>query len=254
MPWGQVDAVENSLNLCDWKLKWVGGKAKDLLVCWWVLRWMLSLVQCPRYTSFFPMLFSYPYPHEYGPFICPFIYYCKDFPELMPYLSKFYPLIKILNNFTMASSLELALENLSIQDRPNMRGSAKYFRVHENTLRRRWKGQTLSRRAATSLHRRKLTDAQEESLIGQNNTLIERGIPPTSRTVRNFAEGIIKGSVGKNWTSDFVKRHSARLKSLYLTNRNSKREKSEYAAFYKQYYDLVSNDPLISFISYNLIR
>lgn len=139
----------------------------------------------------------------------------------------------------MTSSLELALENLSIQDRPNMRGTAKKFGVQESTLRRRWKGQTLSRKAAASLHRRKLTDAQEESLIGQINKLTERGLPPTSRMVRNFAEEIIKSSVGKNWTSDFVKRHSTRLKSLYLKNIDSKRKKSEFAASYKQYYDLV---------------
>ena len=57
--------------------------------------------------------------------------------------------------------------------------------------------------------------------------------------VKNLAEEIIESPVDKNWTNDFVKQHSDRLKSLYLKNIDSKKKKFEHVAFYKQYYDLM---------------
>jgi hypothetical protein len=59
---------------------------------------------------------------------------------------------------------------------------------------------------------------QKRILIKQINRFTDRGIPPTSKMVKNFAKEIIGRKVGKNWVSDFVKRHSSKLKSLYLYN------------------------------------
>jgi len=92
---------------------------------------------------------------------------------------------------------------------------------------------------ANSECRQRLTIQQEEVLIGHINKLTDRGIPPTSRIVRNLAEEIVGSSVGKNWTGEFVKRHKKRLKSLYLRNIDNLRTKAEYAPMFKYFYDLV---------------
>ena len=139
----------------------------------------------------------------------------------------------------MAAALEAALENLTIQDVTNIRGTARNFGVVESTLRRRFKGQTVSRQEADSMYRQSLTDAQEETLIRQINILTDRGIPPRPTMVKNFAEEVIKDSVGKNWTTDFVRRHKDQLKSLYLKNLDKNRLQSEYLPIFKQFYDLV---------------
>ena len=74
----------------------------------------------------------------------------------------------------------------------------------------------------------------------QINRLTDRGIPPTTRMVRNFAEEIIQRPVGKNWVGEFVKRYDTKLKSIYLRNMDRDRMKSEYAPVFKYFYDLVS--------------
>jgi len=70
--------------------------------------------------------------------------------------------------------------------------------------------------------------------------LTARSIPPTSQIVKNLAEEIIGGKpVGKNWTSDFVKRYNGRLDSLYLRNIDNIRIQAEYLPIIKQFFDLV---------------
>ena len=64
-------------------------------------------------------------------------------------------------------------------------------------------------------------------------------MPPTARIVRNLAEEIIGGSVGKNWTGDFVKRHKNRLTSFYFCNLDRQRVKSEYVPLFEQFYNMV---------------
>jgi uncharacterized protein YjaZ len=57
--------------------------------------------------------------------------------------------------------------------------------------------------------------------------------------VKNFAEEMIGREVGKNWVSDFYKRHLSELKSLYLRNIENLRVKGEFRLIYKLFYDLV---------------
>src|ERR1700722_852271 len=97
-----------------------------------------------------------------------------------------------------------------------------------------------SRKDAICRTRQRLTIAQEEVLTTHINKLTDGGIPPTSQIVRNLAEEIAGDVVGKNWTSDFVRRHEDRLKSLYLRNIDNLRIKAEFAPLFKQFYDLVS--------------
>ena len=76
-------------------------------------------------------------------------------------------------------------------------------------------------------------------MIKHINSLTDRGIPPTNYIVRNLAEEMIGGPVGKNWTGDFVKGYKDRLISLYLYNIDSQRVKAEYALSFKYFYNLV---------------
>ena len=70
--------------------------------------------------------------------------------------------------------------------------------------------------------------------------LTKRHLPPTSTIVRNLGEEIIGWEVGKNWTSQFIRRHKDKLESLYLRNIDNMRTKAEYGPVFKQYFDLVS--------------
>ena len=76
-------------------------------------------------------------------------------------------------------------------------------------------------------------------LIDQINKLTQRSMPPTSRIVRNLAEEIIGGPVGKNWTALFVKRHKDRLKSRYLRNVDNPRVKADSVPNSAHFYSLV---------------
>ena len=121
------------------------------------------------------------------------------------------------------ASIDLAIADLNTKLTLNIRATARKFQLSESTLKRRWKGQTVSYQEAASIYHQRLTNAQEEALTHQINSLTDRGIPPTSPIVRNLVEEVISGPVGKNWTGQFVKRHKDRLKSLYLHNIDSQR-------------------------------
>ena len=108
-------------------------------------------------------------------------------------------------------SIDIALDDLKGQLKPNVLATAKKHGLVESTLRRRWKGQTVSIGHAILEYYQQLTSTQEEVLIGHINRLTDRGIPPTPRMVRNLAEEVINGPLRKNWTTAFVKRHKIRL-------------------------------------------
>ena len=80
-------------------------------------------------------------------------------------------------------SIDLALADLNAQLSPNIRATARKFNLVESTLRRRWKGQSMSRKDACSEYKQRLTNVQEEALISQINRLTDRNIPPTSRII-----------------------------------------------------------------------
>ena len=149
---------------------------------------------------------------------------------------------------TYDARLELAIADLAKQDKPNYMATAKKHEVARTTLRKRFLGERVSIHAAASKYRQRLTFVQEETLIKHINSLTDRGLPPTSRIVRNLAEEIIGGPVGKNWTGDFVKRYKNRLTSLHLRNIDSQRVRAEYAPSFKHFYDLVTPIWLFDYI------
>jgi hypothetical protein len=121
-----------------------------------------------------------------------------------------------MDNSTHDARIELAIADLESQDEPNYSATARKHSINRITLYRRYNKMQSSVRTANSEHRQRLTFAQEEVLIGHINKLTDRGIPPTPRIVRNLAEEIIQDNVGKNWTTEFIRRYRPRLKSLYL--------------------------------------
>ena len=155
----------------------------------------------------------------------------------------------IMSSFIHEARLGFALADLAMQTKPNFMSTAEKHGVSDTTLKRRFKGVQLSRHAATSEYRQCLTYVQEEALVGLINSLTDRGIPPTSRMVRNLAEEMIQRPVGKNWTGDLIKRHKNQLSSLYLRNIDSQLVEAEYEPLFKQFYDLV-----IDFFDYLLFE
>jgi hypothetical protein len=137
------------------------------------------------------------------------------------------------------SQMALALADLREQAKPNYAGTARKYGLKRVTLYDRATGKSMSHQAATSMYHQRLTNAQEDVLIDRINYLSNRGIPPTSQMVRNLAEEMIGDVVGKNWTGEFVRRHSDKLMSVYLRNIDRARQTAEYVPVFQQFYDLV---------------
>jgi len=135
--------------------------------------------------------------------------------------------------------IALALAEIGAENAPNY---AEYVRKHElvpSTLSRRHRGITTSRKEAISEHHQNLTTLQEQTVIDHINRLTDRNLPPTAQIVQNIAKEMVGRSIGKNWTSNFIKRHHRVLKSLYLRNIENQRVKAEYLLLFKYFYDIV---------------
>ena len=87
--------------------------------------------------------------------------------------------------------MKAALAEIELSKDPNYREIACRFNLTYTTLLWRAKGMTRSRAEFQSEINQNLNDAQERILIKQINRLTDRGIPPTSRMVKNFAEEMI---------------------------------------------------------------
>jgi Tc5 transposase DNA-binding domain len=90
------------------------------------------------------------------------------------------------------------MDQLDSQRDRNYTAAARDHNIDCTTLARRYKGQTVSRAETNSRKRQRLNDVQEDTLLRYIDTLTDRHIPPTSQIVRNLAEEILKGPVGKN--------------------------------------------------------
>ena len=138
--------------------------------------------------------------------------------------------------------IEKAINELNRQLIPNYRQISEKYGLTRTTLMRRFLGLCTSRQQATSIYHKLLTDTQEEALITQINKLTVRGMPLTTKIVKNLAEEVIRRRVYKNWTAHFVRRYSSRLKSLYLRNIDNLQVKSEYGLYLEHFFDLVASD------------
>jgi Tc5 transposase DNA-binding domain len=134
------------------------------------------------------------------------------------------------------AQIDAAIAHLEAQEELNYTEAGKLFGVHRTTLMRRYTRKTRSRAEANSNCRQRLNDVQEDTLLGYINTLTKRHIPPTSQIIRNLAEEMLKGPVGKNWTGNFIKRHSQRICSVYLDPLDRARVSAESVPVFEQFY------------------
>jgi hypothetical protein len=108
-------------------------------------------------------------------------------------------------------------------------------------LRRRFAGTQLSYKEAREETHNCLSIAQEEVLIGWIDDFTNRHMPPTSQLVKNIAEELVGGPVGRNWVGDFTRRYKDRLHQSYLNTIDAKRIKAENPVLIKRFYDQVSS-------------
>ena len=138
------------------------------------------------------------------------------------------------------SRIAAAVADLDSQKNPNIRATAKEYRVSRTTLTNRWRGITGTRGEAASEYHKALTTTQEETLIRHIDLLTKKGYPPTTKTVRTIAESIRKEPVGKDWVSGFIQRYRDQLSSHFLGNIDIQRKKAEYPPIYQVFYNKVS--------------
>jgi hypothetical protein len=94
--------------------------------------------------------------------------------------------------------MEAAIAYLDRQNSLNYVAAAKIYGIPPSTLARRHKGLTVSRAEATSTYHQRLNNVQEDTHISYIDALTDRHIPSTTQIIKNLAEKIVKGSIGKN--------------------------------------------------------
>jgi hypothetical protein len=144
------------------------------------------------------------------------------------------------DKITKSSCIDQAVAAIQRGEFTDYANAAKNFKCSQYGVSRRIRGLTKTKKEANSFWHQCLTIEQEEVLIDRINLLMDRAMPPTSHIVKNLAEEIRGGPVGKNWVGQFVKRHRVRLKSLYLRNIDNLRAGAEYAPMFQLFFSVVS--------------
>ncbi len=145
------------------------------------------------------------------------------------------------------ASIAAALADLALQESPNYTATATKFNINRSTLSRRHRGIIAfvkESKQTTSI----LSNQQEKELIRYINKLTERGIPSSNAMIRVFAYNISGKQPGKNWSYEFVRRHSDILQSKFLQGADLERKKADNAYQYQLYFNLVSAFITFSFI------
>ncbi|KAF2236000.1 hypothetical protein EV356DRAFT_464521 [Viridothelium virens] len=108
------------------------------------------------------------------------------------------------NNSTDSEAFRAAIAAADAQKNPNYSQLAREFGICRSTLSRRHRGVTQSIREVHRNRQAKLSELQERSLVTYINKLSQRGIPSTSKIVRNLAENIAQNPIGKSWLPRFI--------------------------------------------------
>jgi hypothetical protein len=147
--------------------------------------------------------------------------------------------ISKFSSSTTITAMEAALDALQLQEAPNYAQTARQHGVNEITLARHFKGEQQSRKEADYQYKTALTKQQEKTLIAYINKLTQRGLPPTPHMVKSWAENLCKRELGKNWHSDWIKRHSAELASDFLKGEDLNRKRADNLERYQFYFSQV---------------
>ena len=142
--------------------------------------------------------------------------------------------------YTKSERIDAAVDAIKRGEFVHYADAAAKYGCDRSALGRRIRGLTKSKKDANSFYHQCLTNEQEEVLIARINDLSDRSMPLTSHIVKNLAEEIKGGPVGKNWVGQFVKRHGIRLKSLYLRNIDNLRVGAEYTLMFQLFFSIIS--------------
>jgi hypothetical protein len=143
------------------------------------------------------------------------------------------------DKFIKSSRIDKAVAAIQRGEFTHYADAAREFKCNRSAVSRRIRSLTKSKKEANLFWHQYLTIKQEKCLIHRINTLTDRGMPPTSYIIKNLAEEIKGGPLEKNWVGQFVKRHSIRLKSLYLRNIDNLRASAEYAPIFQLFFSVV---------------
>jgi hypothetical protein len=114
------------------------------------------------------------------------------------------------------AALKKAINDLDSQEALNYAITATKYKINRRTLMRRYKGLSRLIQEAHSESQTLLTPTQEAIIVEHINTLLSRGLPPTTQFIRNLVFKAVKIRPGKNWVYYFYNRHKNQLKSIYL--------------------------------------
>ena len=135
-------------------------------------------------------------------------------------------------------SINKALQDLKLQDKPNIAATARTYKVERSTLSRRFR--EVSQTHAEKCQNQQFLDPDEEKVLVQYiNQLTTRGVPPTPAMVANFASNLKGETLGKNWSHRFCKRWANVLESRYLKGYDAARQKADRKDSLEQYFALV---------------
>jgi len=146
----------------------------------------------------------------------------------------------------------LAIQAIKNQEISSIRGAARCFDVPESTLRTRLNG--VQNRALSRANCLKLTETEEESLRKWILSMDSRGAAPRPSIVREMANILLAArgstpspSVGQNWVTKFVKRHSD-LSTRFSRRYDYQRAKTEDPKTISEWFSLVQK----TIISYGI--
>ncbi|OCK90697.1 uncharacterized protein K441DRAFT_578977, partial [Cenococcum geophilum 1.58] len=105
--------------------------------------------------------------------------------------------VKYQHQRTKMDSIEAAIADLRLQDKPNITATAKKHRCNRMTLSKRFRNVTGSRATAHD-SMRLLNQIQLKVLIQYINNLTKRGLPPTITIVQNLAARIAGRQLGEH--------------------------------------------------------
>jgi hypothetical protein len=134
--------------------------------------------------------------------------------------------------------IEAALAAIEALESTNYSRIAKEYGVDRRTLARRHQGQSVDQQTYHA-SRQFLSKQQTKFLVKYIKALTNQGLPPTPSMVRQFAVDLTGKRPGKNWPSDFLKRHEDQLQSRYLRGFDLARKKADSYYHYKAYFEKV---------------
>ena len=141
---------------------------------------------------------------------------------------------------TKNEAIEQAIDDLKSQEAPNIDATARKWGVVESTLRRRYKGESVSYSEARSRSTMLLTNTQESFIIEYINKLSARNMHPTPQMLENLVVEITGHLVGERWVERFRKRHGNEITSRDLRNIDQSRHVADNSKHFQHYFDTIS--------------